>query len=277
MTWHHWWGASQWAAYLEHMELPVNPASKLALAELVEKRGDLLAPRDLAGLMLDDPLFALRLLKDANQHLPRRMARDITTPLGVVLALGTVRFSEQLDQAPEIGGDNRGFIACEAEATRAARIALALGGFHHDTDSSELALAALLANAGETELWAFAPELPTAALERLQSGAARRSEEAQIQACGFAFRELTLLMCQHWQLPPLILQLIRGDESARARLARLAVDMSRHLGNGMDDPALAHDLEEAVNLTGATMQALLAALPGFEGWNGASATGQPAP
>jgi hypothetical protein len=259
------------------MELPVKPASKRALTELVEQRGDLLAPRDLAALMLDDPLFALRLLNDANRHLARRMARDITTPLGVVLALGTARFSEQLAQAPEVTADNRGFVACELEATRAARLAMVLGGFHHDTDPSELALAALLANAGETELWAFAPELPTAALERLHSGAARRSEEAQVQSCGFAFRELTLLMCQHWQLPPLILQLIRGDESARARLARLAVDMSRHLGNGIDDPGLAHDLEEAVNLTGATMPALLAALPGFEGWNGGAATDPPAP
>ena len=266
VTWHKWWGAAQWAAYLEHMELPVKATSKQALADLVATRGDWLAPLDLANLMLDDPLFALRLLKDANQHLPRHMARDITTPLGVVLALGTRRYSEQIDQAPVIGADNLGFFACEARYTQAARIAQALGNFHHDTDPAELALATLLANAGEIELWAFAPELPQAALDVQRNGGMKRNEDAEIKACGFAFKDLTLLMCEHWQLPPLILQLIRGDQTIRAKLALLAVDMSRHLANGNDDQALADDLEDAAQLTGATLTQLLGSLPGYEGF-----------
>lgn len=261
MTWHKWWGASQWAAYLEHMELPVKASSKRALAELEASRGDLLSPRELAELMLDDPLFALRLLKDANQRLPRRMARDITTPLGVILALGSTRFSEQLAQAPEVSDENRGFFEDEANATLAARIATVFGSFHHDLDPGELALSALLANAAEIELWAFAPELPLAAQEEMRRGNAKRSEEAQLKACGFAFKDLTLLMCEHWQLPPLILQLIRGDESLRARMARLAVDTARHLTNGAGDPALPHDMIEASRLTGASVQSLVSGLP----------------
>lgn len=261
MTWHKWWGASQWAAYLEHMDLPVKGASKRALAELEERKGDLLAAKDLADLILDDPLFALRLLKDANQNLPRRMARDITTPLGVILALGTSRFSAQLAQAPEVDQGNQGFFDCEARATLAARVARVLGSFHYDLDPGELAMAALLSCAGEIELWAFAPELPRAAEELQHSGVARRSEDAQIKACGFAFKDLTLLMCEHWQLPSLILQLIRGDESVRAKLARLSVDMARHLGNGASDQALPNDLAEAARLTGAHVAAVAAALP----------------
>ena len=261
MTWHKWWGASQWAAYLEHMELPVKAASKRALADLEESRGDLLSPKELADLMLGDPLLALRLLKDANQRLPRRMARDITTPLGVVLALGSTRFSEQLAEAPEVDDTNHGFIQCEGRATRSARIAAVYGAYHHDLDPAELALAALLSDAGEIELWAFAAELPQAALEELRSGRSKRSEEAQRKACGFAFKEMTLLMCGYWQLPPLILQLIRGDENLRARLARLAAETARHLGNGVTDPALPHDLAEAVKLTGAALSSLVAAFP----------------
>jgi HD-like signal output (HDOD) protein len=261
MAWHKWWGASQWAAYLEHMELPVKATSKLALTELEARRGDMLSAKELAELMLDDPLFAMRLLKDANQRLPRRMSRDITTPLGVVLSLGTSRFSEQLAQAPEVQDDNRGFVECERRATLSARIAVIYGSYHHDLDPGELALAALLSNAGEIELWAFAPELPQAAQDELNSGRSRRSEEAQLKTCGFAFKDLTLLISEHWQLPPLILHLIRGDETLRAKLARLAMNTARHLSNGAADPGLPHDLVEAAKLTGASVSALVGVLP----------------
>jgi hypothetical protein len=260
MTWHTWWGANQWAAYLEHMDLPVKGASKAALEQLVA-RGDEVAPREYAGLLLDDPLLALRLIKEANARLPRRLARDITTPLGVVLALGTDLFREQLDSAPTVPDDNVGFLASEGQATLAARVALAWGGLHHDLDPGELALAALLANAGEIELWAFAPELPMQALEELKSGRARRSNEAQQQACGFAFKDLTLRLIEDWSLPGLIKQLVRGDETMRAKLARLAVDTARHLGNGTDDPALPHDVQLATQLTNSSLKTVVEAMP----------------
>lgn len=257
-----WWGATQWAAYLEHQEQPIKAASKLALREMEANAGDTLSGHAYAGLMLDDPMLALRLIKEANKRLPRRMARDITTPLGVVMALGTVALRDQIESAPEVPAENTGFMACEARASLAARIAFAWGALHYDLDSGELAMAALLANAGEVEMWAFKPELPQAALEELRSGRALRSEAAQRQACGFAFLDITLLLIDAWNLPPLIKQLIRGDEGLRARLARLAVNTARHLSNGADDPALPDDMREAARLTGATLSVVISALPG---------------
>ncbi|TCJ15333.1 HDOD domain-containing protein [Parasulfuritortus cantonensis] len=261
MTWHKWWGASQWAAYLEPLDPPVKQATKWALDELLANRGDLLAPKDLAGLMLEDPLFSLRLLKEANRRLPRHLARDITAPLGAVLALGTATYSQLLREAEVADENNAGFVVCEWRAVLAARIAHLFGSYHYDLDPDELALATLLANLAEIELWAFAPELPQAALDVLARGGAERSDQAQHQACGFDFRELTLLLCERWQLPTLIVQLIRGDQSLRARLARLAVDTARHLGNGPDDPALPHDVAEAAHLTGASLATVVQSLP----------------
>ena len=163
--------------------------------------------------------------------------------------------------APEVGEDNAGFMACEARAFRAARIAVAWGALRHDLDPGELAMAALLANAGEIELWAFVPELPQKALDELHSGRAQRSDQAQRQACGFPFLDLTLLLIENWTLPQLIKQLIRGDEGMRARMARLAVNTARHLGNGTDDAALPDDMKEAVKLTGATLDVVVGVLP----------------
>lgn len=261
MAGHSWWGATQWAAYLEHQEQPIKAASKVALRVMEETSGDSLSGHAYAALMLDDPMLALRLIKEANKRLPRRMARDITTPLGVVMALGTVAFREQIETAPEICAENTGFMACEARASLAARIAFAWGALHYDLDSGELAMAALLANAGEVEMWAFKPELPQQALNELHSGRAARSEAAQRQACGFAFLDITLLLIDAWNLPQLIKHLIRGDESLRARLARLAVNTARHLSNSATDPALPDDMREATKLTGATLSMVISALP----------------
>lgn len=264
MAWRDWWGIKQWAAYLEHLELPVKGATQQALLELEASRADQLSARDLSGLLLEDPLFALRLLREANRRLPPRLARDITTPLGAVLALGTEQFRAQLLEAPQVAPDNQALLAAEATATLSARVAHAWAGLHFDLDPGELALAALLSNAGDLQLWVFAPELPLKAAAELASGRAGRSIQAQQQSCGFAFRDLTLMLCENWGLPLLIRQLIRGDENRRAQLARLAVDAARHLGNGAGDPALPHDVNEAARLTGGSLAAVVAALPGLE-------------
>jgi HD-like signal output (HDOD) protein len=256
-----WWGATQWAAYLVYQEQPIKQASKIALREMEAASGDTLTGQAYAALMLNDPMLALRLIKAANQRLPHRMARDITTPLGVVMALGTVAFREQVESAPDIDAGNSGFIACEARASLAAHIAHAWGTLHYDMDAAELAMAALLANAGELEMWAIAPDLPQKALEELQSGRATRSDEAQRQACGFVFLDITLLLIETWNLPQLIRQLIRGDEGLRAQMARLAVNTARHLSNGIDDPALPDDMREAAKLTGGTLSQVVAVLP----------------
>lgn len=263
MAGHSWWGAGQWAAFLEHKEQPIKSASKAALIALESGTEESLSAQAYAALLLEDPLLALRLLREANKRLPRRLAKDITTPLGVVLALGTQSFKEQIRSAPEVGDDNDGFMDCEARASRAARVSLAWGALRHDLDPGELAMAALLANAGEIELWAFAPELPQKALDELRSGRASRSEQAQRQACGFAFLDITLLLIENWTLPQLIKHLIRGDEGMRARMARLAVNTARHLGNGVGDAALPDDVREAAKLTGATLDVVVGALPGL--------------
>ncbi len=263
MSGHSWWGARQWAAYFEHVDLPIKAATKSALREVESRAEETLSGQAYAALLLEDPLLALRLLKEANRRLPRRLARDITTPLGVVLALGTQLFREQVESAPSAASDNVGFMACEARASLAARVALAWGGMRHDLDPGELAMAALLANAGEIELWAFAPDLPQKALDELASGRASRSIQSQQQACGFAFMDITLRMIEDWGLPPLIRQLVRGDDGIRARMACLAVNTARHLDNGAHDPALPDNILEAVKLTGAQVSQVVGALPGL--------------
>lgn len=160
-----------------------------------------------------------------------------------------------------MAGDNQGFLVAERSASLGARIAFAWGALHHDLDQGELALAALLADAGEIQLWAFVPELPQKALDELHAGRASRSDQAQRQACGFTFRDLNLELIERGGLPPLIKQLIRGDEGLRARIARLAVNAGRHLSYSHGDPALPHDLIAASKLTHAPLATLIQGFP----------------
>jgi len=248
MAGHEWWGAPQWAAWLGNKELPIKAASKEALMRLEEGGEENLTGHQYAALLLDDPLLALRLLREANRRLPRRMAHDITTPLGILMALGTEQFKRQIRDAPEAAGGNQGFMASEQRASLGARIAFAWGSLH--TTSTRVNWhSPPCSPSRRNRTLGFRAELPQKALDELHSGRASRSDQAQRQACGFAFRDLSLELIERGGLPPLIKQLIRGDEGLRAQLARLAVDTGRHLSYGPADPALPHDIVAAGKLT----------------------------
>ena len=62
-AWKMRWGVGQWAAYFENQALPVMRRSKLLMAQLEDAEGDMLSPRDLADIVLQDPMLCLCLLR----------------------------------------------------------------------------------------------------------------------------------------------------------------------------------------------------------------------
>lgn len=242
------WGVDQWAAYLTAQELPSMARSKLLLRALEEAKGDALSAKELAGLASLDPFLCLRLLREAEKRRSRRLGRDTTTALGTVMQLGVTAFRDLLDNSPETDACSPGLAACEARAVLASQLAVLWVSARADIAPEEVALASLLAEAGELLLWSFAPELPAAANAMLESGAATRSNVAQEIACGFHFKDLTLKCATIWELPPLVFQLIRGVDNVRANISRLCVDTARHLALGPDNPALPTNLAEAKRL-----------------------------
>lgn len=260
------WGVDQWAAYLSSRELPCMPRSKAMLRQLEECRGERLSALELAEIAGSDPLLCLRLLREAEQRRVQRLGRETTTTLAAVMQLGTDNFRNLLLACGETDETRSGLAACEARAYLARHIAISWGGARADISPDEVAMAALLSEIGELLLWLFAPELPTAAEAALRSGAAGRSMQAQVDTCGFRFRDLTLKCAVLWNLPPLLTQLIRGIDNPRANLSRLCVDAARHLTSGdPDDPALPADVAEAKHLIpGVTLEWLAAHLPGVD-------------
>ena len=249
-AWKSRWGVNQWAAYFENQALPVMPRSKRLLAELEAAEGDLLAPRELSGIALQDPLLCLCLLREAERRKSHRLDHETTTALAAIMQLGVDEFRSLLLTSPEISDDNTGLLQVEARARMASQIAQAWATGRSDLNPEEVALAALLGGVGDLLLWAYADEIPRKADALLRAGLAHRSAQAQTQACGFTFKQLTLQCAERWKLPGLVIQLLRGSESERARLTRCCANTARHV---LDESAtavqaLASDLAEAARL-----------------------------
>ena len=243
------WGVDQWAAFLSARALPCMPRSKVLLLEVETEMGDSLSAHELANIAGADPFLCLHLLREAEAHRAQRLGHETSTPLGAVMQLGTDSFHKLLLNSPETDESNSGLADCEARSHLASRLALRWGMQRADISPDEIAMAALLAEIGELLLWSFAPELPIKALAALESGRAPRSVQAQVDTCGFRFKDLTLKCATIWHLPPLLTQLIRGIDTPRSNLSRLCVDTARHLSTGgATNPALPSDIAEAKHL-----------------------------
>ena len=260
------WGVDQWAAFLTAHDLPCMPRSKARLLELEESLGEQLSAHDLASIAADDPFLCLRLLREAESHRTQRLGHETSTPLAAVMQLGTDNFHKLLAACPETDESNQGLAECEARSSLASHLAHKWGSARADVSPDEVAMASLLAEVGELLLWSVAPELPLAALEAQHSGQSLRSLQAQVDTCGFRFKDLTLKCAAVWHLPPLLTQLIRGIDNTRANLSRLCIDTARHLsGGGPGDPALPSDIADAKNIIhGASLEWLTEQLPDLD-------------
>lgn len=255
------WRVPQWAAYLTAQRLPVMPRSKLALLAFESAKGSDLSPTELVDLAHGDPFLCLCLLREAEEKRTARLGHETGTPLAAVMQLGSTVFRELLTASPETDETVMGLGECETRAVLAGQLAAAWSVLRADATPEEVAMAALLSELGELLLWHFAQELPQASLDALASGKARRTELAQELACGFKFHELTLKCAEIWKLPGILIQLIRGQDTVRANLARIAKDTARHLVAGPDNAALPDDLASVKRLIpGASMESLVESL-----------------
>ncbi|HOG51739.1 MAG TPA: HDOD domain-containing protein [Lentisphaeria bacterium] len=249
-SWKSRWGVGQWAAYFENQALPVMRRSKLLMTQLESREGEMLAPRDLSDIVLQDPLLCLCLLREAERRKSHRLDHETTTALGAIMQLGVDEFRTLLHSSPEVDENNQGLLEVEMHACFAAQIASVWAGGRMDLNPEEVAVAALLASTGDLLLWVYANEIPLKARDELLSGRAQRSAQAQTQSCGFTFKQLTQQCAEHWKLPALLLQLLRGSESLRAQLTRTCSNAARHVLEESETStlALAVDLVDASKL-----------------------------
>lgn len=256
------WGVEQWVAFLKDKEIPVISRTRQLMLEIAEAKDERLSPRTLADIVLSDPYLTLKLLRRVEGRRSQTLGQETTTALATVLQAGVDGMVSTVSQSDTCSDDLPGLTVCESRVVIAARIARHWGGLRADISSEELALAALLSETGELILWHFAPELPQKALDELKSGRAKRTLQAQQQAVGFHFKQLTLALTQAWELPNLITLLIKGSDNPRANITRIAMDTARHITAHPENPAIPADIVNIkAQLPGVSHRTLITALP----------------
>ena len=256
------WGISQWVAFLKDQEIPVLPGTRQKLAALREEKRDRIAPKELAAIVLEDPFLALKLLRRVEGHRSQTLSQETTTALGAVLQAGVDDLMRTVNNAVLANESLPGLHGCAIRNIVAARIARDWASMRADISAEEVTLATLLSESGELLLWHFAPELPQNAIDELNSGRALRTLQAQQQATGFSFKQMNLALVEAWALPQLITQLIRGFDTPRANIARIAGDTARHIITHPENPALPADLVNIKQIIhGVSIESLIAPLP----------------
>lgn len=258
------WGINQWVEYLKDKDIPVLPATRAFLAALQEggeEKRDSLSARDLTDIVYADPYLALKLLRRAEERRSRQLGHDTTTPLGAVLQTGYDELQEIVAASPVRDDLLPGCHTCESRSVLAASIARAWANRRVDVSPDEVSMAALLVEIGELLLWHFAPELTdkeTQVRDWNERFWALMKRPSDIE---FTFRQLTTALAQAWGLPNLIVMLIKGTDTPRANIARLAADTARLLTLDPEVASLLALLQEVAKVVPGSLAELAEPLP----------------
>ncbi len=256
---------ASWVAFLNDRNLPVLRQTARAIAEARE-RADRINVREIADIVLHDPLMTVRVLRFSASHRGRRQLQDISTVEHAVIMLGVEPFFHQFTQFDVIEDllasqpqALLGLLHVIRRAQRAAHYALEWATWRCDLNAEEVAVAALLHDLSEILIWCFAPDkaLSFEAMRKAAPGV--RSADAQRAVLGFGLHELQVLLCANWELPELLSELMDDTHCDRPRVknVKLAVDLARHSANGWDDAALPDDfraIAALMNIDDATLK-----------------------
>jgi HD-like signal output (HDOD) protein len=242
-------GVDSWTEFLSLKEIPVLRQTVRALAEAHE-RVESINIREVANIVLRDPLMTVRVLRYCMRNRGRRQLQDLNTVEHAVMMLGVepffrhfVQFDIVEDQLKPYPQALLGLLQVIKRAQRAARYAQDWATWRSDLNNEEVAVAALLHDVAEILVWCFAPQQALAIRDLHKNTPNIRSAVAQKAVLGFSLGELQSALCRKWELPELLLSMMDDahKERARVRNVKLAVDLARHSANGWDDPALPDD------------------------------------
>lgn len=262
-----------WTLFFSNNGLPVLRVTKRRLEEM---RADLdrVDARELARLILQDPIMTVRVLAFTQPIRGRSLQHDITTIASAVMMAGIEpffnRFSELFtieDQLREAGPQALlGVLQIVRRAQRAADYAQDWAIWRHDINMEEVRIAALLHDLAEMLVWCSAPRLGLAILEQQKANPSMRSADAQKKTLGFTFLDIQRELCRVWHLPELLQTLIDDDnaEQPRVKNVTLAVRLARHSAHGWNDAALPDDYTDIgalLNVTPETVRQRLGLEP----------------
>ena len=242
-----------WVLFFSNNSLPVLRVTKRRLEEM-RANLDRVDARELARVILQDPIMTVRVLAYTQPIRGRLLQHDITTIASAVMMSGIEpffnRFTDLLTVEDQLKGAGPhallGILQIIRRAQRAADYAQEWAIWRHDVNMEEVRIAALLHDLAEILVWCSAPKLGLDILARQKAQPALRSAEAQRQVLGLSFQDIQLELCRVWHLPELLQHLIDDDnnEHPRVQNVTLAVRLARHSAHGWEDAALPDDYRD---------------------------------
>ena len=238
-----------WLAFLADAEIPVLRHTADEIARLRENE-DNLGARDVARVVVQDPMMTARLLRYLQAHKHKHQTRDLVEIEQTLLMMGISRFFEVLPPEPTVKETLRGHTEALVQlmhvvrrARRASRYAMDWALLLYDLHAEEIRIAALLHDLAEMLMWIYAPVEMLKIRQMQTADKTLRSKDAQTQVLGFTLAELHREVAAAWDLPELLLNLMKDAhaENRRVKNVKLAVDLARHSANGWDDAALPDD------------------------------------
>jgi HD-like signal output (HDOD) protein len=247
-----------WVNYLSQAEIPVLKKTARELARLKENEENVTG-RQLAGVILQDPLMALRVLAYIEASRRKSQTADITTIDRAVMMIGITPFFARFDKLPQVEDGLKdqpqaliGLLRVITRARQASLFARDWAVQRHDLDVEEVTLAALLHDSAEILLWCFAPTLMLGIRALQTENRNLRSATAQKTVLGIQLTDLQLALAKAWRLPELLLSLMDDNHAELPRVRNVihAVNLARHSANGWNDPAIPDDLANIAKLLG---------------------------
>ena len=219
------------------------------LARLREDE-DRVGARNIAQVLLHDPLFTLRVLRYLQAHRRNVQTADITTLEHALMMLGIGPFFTHFVNLPvveEVMASQPlaidGLMRVAYRAHHAALYARDWANLRRDSRADEVAIAALLHDLAEMLLWCFAPVTSLRISEMMRTEEHLRSSVAQTRVLGFKISQLQHKLIGEWKLAPVLQELMDDSHGSQPRSANaaLAVSLARHSVSGWDNPALPDD------------------------------------
>ncbi len=257
-----------WVIFFSNEEMPILRQTARRLEE-ARNNIDRVSGRDIAAIVLQDPLMAVRVIAYIQSFSGKHLRSDITTIGNAVMMLGIEPFFRKFDTPLTIEAMLKsepqallGVLQVIRRVQRASKYAHDWAFERHDMNVEEVALAALLHDLAEILLWCFAPKLALEIRDKQLADKTLRSVAVQEKVLGIHLFDLQLALCGTWHLPELLNALM---DDAHAHLPRvqnvsLAVNLARHSTSDWGDAALPDDFAAIEKLLHISRETLLSRL-----------------
>lgn len=255
-------------AYVAHFSAQDMPVLRhtLRALEAMRTQEDKVNARQIAGVVLNDPLMTVRVLSHQQRHRRQSQNHDITTVDRVIMMMGVGPFLHTFVQGHTLEDHLAphprallGALKVINRARRTSQLARDWAIIRHDIDINEITVAGLLREITEIVCWLFAPALAQR-VDALQArDPALRSAAAQQAVFGVRENDILSGLVKAWCLPELLITLLDESNASnpRVRNVLIASNFARHLAHGWHDPALPDDLADISQLLRVSRENLL--------------------